>query len=82
MNTRFRFIFIVIASVMVAMVAIRFFRMSMGKTSFVITVPTYSRSAPETYFTSTYVEKDGCIIFKDEFNFEHKVCGAYQIEKW
>lgn len=47
-----------------------------------ITIPSMSNTAPDEFFTKKYVEKDGCIIFKDDFGFEHKHCGAYTVTKW
>ena len=60
----------------------RFFRMSKGNPQFEITVPSYGGTMPDVYFTEHYLEREGCILFKDEFGFDHKVCGAYQVRKW
>lgn len=46
-----------------------------------ITIPNYG-GVSEVYVASEYLEKDGCITFKDSFGIQHKVCGAYQISKW
>jgi hypothetical protein len=47
-----------------------------------ITIATYGNTMPDVYFATEYAERDGCVHFKDEFGFEHKACGAYQIKKW
>jgi len=75
-------VFILVGILMIGTVGYRFSRMTSGKPMYEITVPTYGNTSPNTYFATQYVEKDGCIIFKDEFGFEQKVCGAYQIQKW
>jgi len=49
---------------------------------FEITVPTYGNSTPDTYYATSVREENGCVTFKDTWGFEHKVCGAYQIQKW
>jgi|688.fasta_scaffold2709753_1 hypothetical protein len=77
-----KFMFIFVIGAMIVTFGYRAYRMSNGKTMYEITVPTYGNTTPTTYFASEYVERDGCIIFKDEFGFEHKVCGAYQVQKW
>jgi hypothetical protein len=56
--------------------------MSKGNPQFEITVPSYGGTMPDVYFTEHYLEREGCILFKDEFGFDHKVCGAYQVRKW
>lgn len=33
------------------------------------------------HLTTEIVEKDGCVIFYDEFNIETRVCGSYSIKK-
>ncbi len=61
----------------------RFVRMSNAKDGmYEITVPTYGNTMPDVYFATQYSERNGCVYFKDEFGFEHKACGAYQIKKW
>lgn len=76
---------IIIIFVIIAMVVIFISRVTMianGGGKFVqITVPNYS-GVSEVYVASEYLEKDGCITFKDGFGTQHKVCGAYQISKW
>ena len=74
--------FIIIAIFMIAMLGYRFSRMASGKPQFEITVPSYGGSLPDVFFTERYIERGGCILFKDEFGFEHKVCGTYQVRKW
>jgi hypothetical protein len=46
-----------------------------------IIVPNYN-TTPDTYITTTYVEKNGCIEFKDGLGVDRKVCGTYQISKY
>ena len=77
---KFMFIFVFVA--MIGTFGYRFYRMSNGQTMYEITAPTYGNTAPDVYFATEYVERNGCIIFKDEFGFEHKICGAYQVRKW
>ena len=82
-SSMIRMSFIVIFGLVIASI---FFKVYMytknGNTGYVIEVPTYGNSQPDSYFTTNYVEKEGCVIFKDEFNMEHKACGAYKITKW
>jgi hypothetical protein len=82
MSGLIKFMFIFIIGAMILTFGYRFYRMSNGKPMYEITVPTYGNTMPETYFATEYVERNGCIIFKDEFGFEQKVCGAYQVKKW
>lgn len=82
MSGMIKAIFVIVAIFMIGMFGYRFSRMASGKPQYEITAPTYGNSMPDVYFTEKYVEKNGCIIFKDEFGFEHKVCGAYQVRKW
>jgi len=82
MSGLIKLIFIFVIGAMIVTFGYRLYRMSNGKVMYEITVPSYSNTQPTTYFTSEYVERDGCIYFKDEFGFEHKVCGAYQVQKW
>ena len=35
-----------------------------------------------SFYTEKYVEKDGCITFKDEFGRSHRVCGMYNITEY
>lgn len=46
-----------------------------------ITVPNYNGQS-DVYYTDKYIEKDGCIQFKDGLGIDHKVCGNYSIHKW
>lgn len=46
-----------------------------------ITIPNYG-GVSEVYVASEYLEKDGCITFKDSFGVQHKACGQYRISKW
>ena len=76
-----------IIGVFVLMAGVFIFRISyaVGHTNgkmYNITIPSMSNTAPDEYFATEYVEKNGCITFKDEFGFEHKHCGAYSVTKW
>ncbi len=82
MSGLIKFMFILVIGIMICTFGYRAFRMSNGKPMYEITVPSYGTSMPTTYFATEYVERNGCIIFKDEFGFEQKVCGAYQVQKW
>ena len=55
---------------------------SSDKEMYNITIPSMSGTAPTEYFSTDYVESNGCITFKDEFGFEHKHCGAYTVTRW
>jgi hypothetical protein len=35
-----------------------------------------------SFYTEKYVEKDGCITFKDEFGRSHRICGTYNITEY
>ena len=35
-----------------------------------------------SFYTEKYVEKDGCITFKDEFGRSHRICGMYNITEY
>ena len=35
-----------------------------------------------SFYTEKYVEKEGCIIFKDEFGRSHRICGMYNITEY
>lgn len=35
-----------------------------------------------SFYTEKYVEKEGCIIFKDEFGRLHRICGMYNITEY
>jgi hypothetical protein len=35
-----------------------------------------------TYYAKTYVERDGCVEFVDNFGRSHKLCGVYHITKY
>jgi hypothetical protein len=35
-----------------------------------------------SFYTEKYVEKDGCITFKDEFSRSHRICGMYNITEY
>lgn len=56
-------------------------RVSINGHYYEITIPG-NRTQNTNFFTNTYVEKNGCITFKDEYNREHRICGSYNIEKY
>ena len=35
-----------------------------------------------SFYTEKYVEKDGCITFKDELGRSHRICGMYNITEY
>lgn len=35
-----------------------------------------------SFYTEKYVEKEGCILFKDEFGRSHRICGMYNITEY
>lgn len=82
MGTFIKFFIALVAIFIIGGLGYRFYRVSKGDIKYEIIVPSYGRTQPATYFTKKYVEQNGCIIFKDEFGFEHKVCGAYEIQNW
>lgn len=41
-----------------------------------------NRRQETSFYTEKYVEKDGCIIFKDEFDRSHRICGMYNITEY
>jgi hypothetical protein len=75
-------VFVIMIIFMIGMFGFRISRMASGKPQYQITAPTYSNTSPDIYFTEHYIERNGCIEFKDEFGFEQKICGAYQVRKW
>jgi len=82
MSGMIRVIFVIVAIFMIGMIGYRFSRIASGKPQYEITTPAYGNTTPDVYFTEHYVERNGCIEFKDEFGFEQKICGAYQVRKW
>lgn len=85
-DRQFNFIKFFIIGVFILMAGTFIYRIvhatSSGKQMYNITIPSMSGTAPTEYFATEYVESNGCITFKDEFNFEHKHCGAYTVTKW
>lgn len=74
---------VIVIGGMLLMWGYRFVRMGNAKNGlYEITVPTYGNTMPDVYFATEYAERNGCVYFKDDFGFEHKACGAYQIKKW
>lgn len=45
-----------------------------------IDVPDMSGSY-STYYCKDFREENGCVIFKDSFGWQRKICGTYQIIK-
>jgi hypothetical protein len=41
-----------------------------------------NRQQETSFYTEKYVEKEGCIIFKDEFGRSHRICGMYNITEY
>jgi len=52
-----------------------------GKPVYEIKVPDYD-GGYNSYITSEYTERNGCIKFIDEFGFEQEVCDKYTVSKW
>jgi hypothetical protein len=52
-----------------------------GKHLYEITIPGNKRQET-SFFTEKYVEKDGCVTFKDEFGRSHRICGMYNITEY
>lgn len=52
-----------------------------GEHLYEISIPGNKRQET-SFFTEKYVEKDGCIIFKDEFGRSHRICGMYNITEY
>jgi hypothetical protein len=52
-----------------------------GKHLYEITIPGNKRQET-SFYTDKYVEKDGCITFKDEFGRSHRICGMYNITEY
>jgi hypothetical protein len=46
-----------------------------------ITIPG-NKHQETSFYTEKYVEKDGCITFKDEFGRSHRICGMYNITEY
>jgi hypothetical protein len=44
-----------------------------------ISVP-YNGYGKTSYYTYKYTEKDGCIMFTDDWGKKRKICGIYEIE--
>lgn len=54
---------------------------SKGKAVYVVKTPDFNGDVI-TYLCDSYIERDGCIEFKDEFGFEQKICQQYSVTKW
>lgn len=55
--------------------------MKINKKTYEISVPRYNGTT-EIFLTNSYVEKDGCVMFTDEFGFNKKICNNYNITEW
>jgi len=51
-----------------------------GKT-YQISVP-YNGYSTTSFYTNKYVEKDGCVIFTDDWGKKRKICGTYEIVEY
>ena len=54
----------------------KIFFMGISKTHYQVISPN-----GDYHLTTAIIEKDGCIIFNDEFNNETRVCGSYTVKK-
>jgi len=52
-----------------------------GERLYEISIPGNKRQET-SFYTEKYVEKDGCITFKDEFSRSHRICGMYNITEY
>jgi hypothetical protein len=52
-----------------------------GKHLYEISIPGNKRQET-SFYTNSYVEKDGCVTFKDEFGRSHRICGMYNITEY
>ena len=52
-----------------------------GKHLYVISIPGNKRQET-SFYTNSYVEKDGYVTFKDEFGRSHRICGMYNITEY
>ena len=52
-----------------------------GKPLYEISIPGNKRQET-SFYTNSYVEKNGCVTFKDEFGRSHIICGMYNITKY
>lgn len=52
-----------------------------GEHLYEISIPGNKRQET-SFFTEKYVEKDGCITFKDEFGRSHRICCMYNITEY
>lgn len=69
----------------VILICLRFFFVYSSITSGekIYQIDVNSFNGPESYITKEY-QKDaqGCLTFKDEFNFQHTVCNSYTITQY
>jgi hypothetical protein len=84
MNKHYIF-FGIIATVILSLIFFRGYMISDmtkgGKHLYEITIPGNKRQET-SFYTNSYVEKDGCITFKDEFGRSHRICGMYNITEY
>ena len=84
MNKHYIF-FGIIATVILSLILFRGYTiMSMtkdGKHLYEISIPGNKRQET-SFYTNSYVEKDGCVTFKDEFGRSHRICGMYNITEY
>ena len=75
----------VIAVVILSMIGFRGYLITTmtkdGKHLYEITIPGNKRQET-SFYTNSYVEKDGCVTFKDEFCRSHRICGMYNITEY
>jgi hypothetical protein len=77
-------IFIVVFLLIVTSVGYKVYLVSvikMGGHLYEISIPGNKRQET-SFYTEKYVEKDGCITFKDEFSRSHRICGMYNITEY
>jgi hypothetical protein len=77
-------IFIVVFLLIVTSVGYKVYLVSgikKGGHLYEISIPGNKRQET-SFYTEKYVEKDGCITFKDEFSRSHRICGMYNITEY
>jgi len=77
----------IIVFVMIAIISFTMYKlvtiglMSQNGKTYQISVP-YNGYSKTTYYTNKYTEKDGCIMFTDDWGKKRKICGIYEIEEY
>lgn len=75
-------VFVIIIGTIVFRASLVYNNMKNGKSMYEITVPAYNGTT-QTYITSEYYyDQNKCLVFKDEFGFEQRVCDQHTITKW